>query len=118
MAQNEDLTIDQGADVAVEVRLATINGSPKNLAGYSVAAQIRQTVNSSDSDAITFTSIVADPASAGIINLSLTNQQTMLLTARRYVYDVEISFEDSDANTIIERVLYGNINVNPNVTRV
>jgi hypothetical protein len=118
MAQYEDLSIDQGSDVAVEIRLANVDGTKKNLQGYSVAAQIRQTINTSDSDAINFTAIVADPASDGIITLTLTNQQTMALTARRYLYDVEISYEDSDQNVFIERVLYGNININPNITRV
>ena len=118
MAQYEDLAIDQGSDVAVEIRLANVDGTVKNLQGYSVAAQIRQTVNTSDSDALPFTAIVADPAANGIITLTLTNTQTMGLTARRYMYDVEISYQDSDLNTFIERVLYGNITVNPNITRV
>lgn len=118
MAQYEDLAIDQGTDVAVEIRLANVDGSRKNLQGYSVAAQIRQTLETSDSDALAFTAIVADPATDGIITLTLTNAQTMTLTARRYLYDVEISYDDSDDNTFIERVLYGNVIVNPNVTRV
>jgi hypothetical protein len=77
-----------------------------------------QDIYTSDSDAVPFTAIVADPAADGIITLTLTNTQTMSLTARRYMYDVEISYQDSDLNTFIERVLYGSITVNPNITRV
>jgi hypothetical protein len=118
MAQYEDITIDQGTDVAIEIHLANIDGTKKDLTGYSVAAQIRRTINSSDSDAVTFTSIVADPSSDGIITLVLTNVQTMALTPPRYFYDVEISYVDSDSQLFIERVLYGNLHVNPNITRL
>jgi hypothetical protein len=35
----------------------------------------------------------------------------------KYVYDVEMSYQDSDDNTIIERVLEGILNVSPSVTK-
>lgn len=117
MAQYEDLSIDQGSDVAIELRLANPDQSKKNLAGYSVSAQMRRTVNTSDSDAISFTSIVADPASDGIVSLTLTNTQTDALTPGRYFYDVEISHTDSSSATIIERILEGQIEVTPSITR-
>ena len=43
--------------------------------------------------------------------------QTDSLKAGRYVYDVELSFVDSDGATIIERVLEGKITLTPSVTR-
>ena len=118
MAQYEDIQIDQGTDVAVEIRLINPNQTKKNLAGYTAAAQMRRGVNSSDSDAITFTSIIAEPAVDGIVLLTLNNIQTMAIAPGRYYYDVEISFRDSSNQTYIERVLYGNIDVVPNITRV
>ena len=87
MAQYEEFTIDQGADVT-----------------------------SSDSDTTTFTSLVTN-ASGGIAYLTLTNSQTNALKPGRYVYDVELSFQDSDLNTITERVLEGRIQVTPSVTK-
>jgi hypothetical protein len=117
MAQNEDLYIDQGADVAVELRLVNTDKTKKDLTGYTVKAQMRKTVNTSDSDAITFTSIVADPSTDGIATLTLTNTQTDAIKAGRYFYDVELSHLDSDANSIIERVLQGHITVTPSITR-
>lgn len=116
MATYEDLTIDQGSDVAVELHLVNPEGTPKDLVGYSVAAKLKRTYNSDSAETVDFTAIVADD-SAGIVTLSLTNTQTDALTAKRYVYDVEISYQDSDLNTIIERVLEGKIFVNPSVTR-
>lgn len=117
MALYEEFSITQGTDVTVDMYLCNIDGTAKNLAGYSVASQIRATVNTPDSAAITFDSVVSDPASEGIVTLMLSNTQTNTLTRPRYLFDVEISFQDSDGNTIIERVLEGIINVEPKITR-
>lgn len=117
MAQYEDFTIGQGTDITLQLELADTNGAVKDLTGYSVAAQIRKTYNSSDSDAVSFSSVIQDPPTSGILNLTLTNTQTGALKAGRYVYDAEISFQDSDQNTIVERILEGQINITPSVTR-
>ena len=117
MATYEEFTIDQGADVAIELHLQNVDGSKKNLANYQVAAKLKKNYNSDSAETTDFTSIVADPASDGVVTLSLTNTQTDALGKGRYVYDVELSYLDSDANTIVERVLEGRIQVTPSVTR-
>lgn len=119
MADYEDFTIDQGADVTIELQLQEQDGSVKNLTGHSVAAKMKRSYNSVDSDEIvTFSAEVMNPPTDGYATLSLTNIQTDTLNPRtRYVYDVELSFGDSDGNTIIERILEGMIKVNPSVTR-
>jgi|SRR6056300_856090 len=118
MADYEDMTFDQGADISVELHLVDPDGSKKNLQGYSVAAKMKRGYNSDSADTVDFTTLIADPAEDGVVVLSLTNSQTDALNTRgRYVYDVEISFEDSDGNTIIERVLEGKVKVSPSVTR-
>lgn len=115
MAQFEEIQIDQGTDVALEIHLVNKDGSVKNLAGYSAAGKLKRTYNSDSADTHDFTTVVT-PAS-GIVNLSLTNTQTDALDAKKYVYDVEISFTDSDGATIIERVLEGNAYITPSVTK-
>jgi hypothetical protein len=119
MADYEDFTIDQGADVAIELHLQEQDGSKKDLTGHSAAAKMKRSYNSVDSDEIIdFTTAVASPTTDGILILSLTNSQTDALNPRlRYVYDVELSFVDSDGNTIIERILEGKVKVSPSVTR-
>ena len=117
MATYEEFNIDQGADVAIELELVDTTGAVKNLTNYSVAAKMKKNYNSDSADTLDFTSIVSTPATDGKITLSLTNTQTDALKAGRYVYDVEISYLDSDSNTIIERILEGRIQVNPSVTR-
>ena len=115
MAQYEDISIDQGSDVTLKLELANQNGAVKDLTGFTAASKIRRT-HSNDS-ATSFSVMFQAPRSSGILNLTLTNQQTSSFTASRYVYYVEITNQDSNGNNIIERVLEGQIIVNPSVTR-
>lgn len=117
MAQYEDFTVNQGTDFTIQLELVDKNSAKKNLAGFSASAQLRKTYASSDSSATTFGASIPSPASSGVLNLTLTNAQTKLLKAGRYVYDVEISSTDSASNTLVERILEGQINVSPSVTR-
>lgn len=117
MAQYEELTIDKGTDVAIEIHLVNEDGSKRDLNFHSVAAKMKRSYNSDSDNTFDFNAIVGDPPTDGIITLSLTNTETDLLKTGRYVYDVEISFQDSDSNTIVERVLEGTIQVTPSVTR-
>ena len=116
MAYYEDLTIDQGTDVAIDLYLVNKDGTAKDLTGYSAAGKLATSHDVSDSDKVAFDANVVAPVTDGIVNLKLTNSQTTLLNhRRRYVYDVEIS-SDSDGTTTIERVLQGLITVSPAVT--
>tara|TARA_Y100000389_G_C17424148_1_gene498521 strand:- start:170 stop:517 length:348 start_codon:yes stop_codon:yes gene_type:complete len=115
MAEYEKFTIDQGSDIAIQLELVDQNNNKKNLTSYSAAAKMKRSFNSDSSDTTSFSAAVTD-ATDGILTLSLTNSQTSALKVGSYVYDVEISFVDSSANTIIERVLEGKIRINPNVT--
>lgn len=117
MAQYEEFTIDQGADIAIEVHLVEADNSVKNLAGYTAAAKLKRNYNSDSADTVSFSSIITNPASDGIVTIALTNAQTDALKPGRYVYDVELAFNDSDGNNIVERVLEGRIQVTPSVTR-
>lgn len=116
MAEYEEFTIDQGTDVAIELELVDHTGAAKSLVAHTVTAKMKKSYSDSDGEATTFTSIISDPATSGVVNLSLTNTQTAALTKGRYVYDVELSYLDSDSNTIIERILEGRIQVTPSVT--
>jgi len=118
MAQYEDLSIDQGADVAIQLELLEKDGSIKNLVGYSSAATMKRSYNADSDNTLAFTTRITElNAPLGILLLELTNTQTDTLKPGRWLYDVEISYQDSDQNTIVERVLEGNIEVTPSVTR-
>lgn len=119
MATNyEDISINQGSDTTIKLELVDENNNAKNLTNYQVAAKAKKSFTATDSaDIVTFSAQIPSPGSDGIINLSLTNSQTDNMKAGRWVYDVEISFQDSSDNEIIERVLEGKITVTPSVTR-
>lgn len=114
MAQYEEFTIDQGADIAIEVHLVDENDDPKDLTNHAITAYMKKNYTSSDYTA--FTTIIADPSTDGIVTLALTSTQTDALRSGRYVYDAELSFTDSDGNIIVERILEGRIQITPSVT--
>ena len=115
MAQFQEFTFDQGADTSIELHLVDKNGAAKNLSGHTVTAKIKKNYADSAGEATAFTVAITNAAS-GIATLSLTNSQTAALKTGRHVYDVELSFQDSSSNTIIERILEGRIQVTPQVT--
>lgn len=117
MADYEDISIDQGADVSIEIHMTNKDGSVKDLTNHTVAAKMKRNYNSDSDNTQAFNAIIATPATDGVATLSLTNTQTDALEAGRWVYDVELSYVDSDTNTITERVLEGKVFVTPSVTR-
>jgi hypothetical protein len=116
MATYEEITIDQGSDVTIQLELVDTEGAVRDLTNYTVAAKMKKNYNSDSADTTTFSSVITQ-AAQGIATLTLTNTQTDALKAGRYVYDVELSFVDSDSNTIVERILEGRIQVTPSVTK-
>lgn len=116
----EDIVINQGTDVAIEIELVHDSGSAYDLTNRSITAKMKRRYADSadDPNTVAFNAVIATPPTDGIATLSLTNIQTDALTTRgRYVYDVELSYTDSDSNTIIERILEGQIEVSPSVTK-
>ena len=111
MAHYEEISIDQGADVAIQLHLADQDGSVKDLTGYSFAAKLKRTYNSDSSDTTSFA--ISLQQADGIATLALTNTQTDALKAGRYVYDLLIT--DSSGNKT--RVVEGIATVNPSVSR-
>jgi len=114
----EVLQINQGSDTSIELELVNVDNSKKDLTGFSVEAKLSSNYSQPDSDKTSFLSIISSPSTSGIVNLSLTNEQTSILNPKkRFVYDVEISHVDSaTGNTIVERVLEGILTVTPAVT--
>lgn len=114
MAHYEEFTIDQRSDVAIELHLVDENGAAKDLTNYSVAASLKRNYNSATE--YSFTALVANPSTDGIVTLSLTSSGTDAIPAGRYIYDTFISFVDSAGDTIREKVLEGRMDVVPNIT--
>jgi hypothetical protein len=108
MATKANLVIDQGATFSADLNLTDENGDILNLSGYTANSQLRKWYTSTNSVSFSAT-INVDSA---VITLALTANQTSLLNAGRYVYDVEIKDNDT-----VSRVVEGIVTVTPNVTR-
>ena len=111
MAIYANLTVDQGSSFESTIDITDNENNPVNLTGYTFMGQIRKTYASTTSVSFTITSI--SPTS-GSINLVLSAEQTSGIKAGRYLYDVEII----SSTNIVTRVIEGQIEVTPRVTRV
>ena len=105
-----NLLIYQGSDFIIDFTIENDNGTVFNLTGYSVACKIKKHYTSSAST--TVTAAILSPATAGQIQLSLTNGQTAAMKSGRYVYDVVITATSG----IKCRVLEGSVSVLEGVT--
>lgn len=110
MAVYANLSIDQGASFASTVTVEGPNGLLFDLTGYSVRGQIRKSYTSTT--AVNFTAGITSPA-AGEINISLSASTTATLKPGRYQFDIEIV-----NGALVQRVIEGQVEVNPRVTRV
>jgi hypothetical protein len=107
-----NLVINSGSDFSQTFTLEeTESNSTLNLENYQVNSQMRKW--SGSNIAITFTSIIEFPSTAGKINLSLTSDQTKSIKPGRYVYDILIT----DSFGIKNKVIEGMVLVREGVTR-
>lgn len=111
MAVISNLSVDQGATFTAEVAVSDNDGAILDLTGYTAEGQIRKTYTSSTS--IDFTAAIEAPTT-GNVNISLSAAQTGAMKPGRYVYDVEIT---NDGGTTVTRILEGQVEVTPSVTR-
>ena len=112
MAEYEKFTIDKVSDISIQLDLVDPSGNAKNLTGYDAVAKMKRNYSSDSSTDFT----IAIVPTEGTVTLSLTNTQTDALKVGNYVYDVEISYVDENAATIVERILEGKIRVSPSVS--
>lgn len=110
MAVYANLFVDQGTDFMSTINLEGGTGAAFGLDGFTIRAQMRKTYNSSRF--VQFVANITEP-NLGIAQIELSAEQTSLLKPGRYVYDVEVISPD----TVVYRVVEGQIEVNPRVTR-
>jgi hypothetical protein len=109
-AYSINLLVEKNTDFSTTITITDEdNGLPLNLTGFTAEAKIKRSFASvvSQSFVVEFIDRVD-----GVIGLSLTNTQTALLTARRYVYDLVVT---SPAG-IKTRMVEGIIEVSPGAT--
>ncbi len=110
MAVYANLTVDQGSFFLSTVSVADVDNNAIDLTNYTYRGQARRTYNSSTA----YDFIVTSPIpSNGELNLQLGSETTSAMKPGRYVYDVEIIA----ANNAVTRVLEGQLEITPRVTR-
>lgn len=83
-----NITIEQGFDFSSIFGLGdSRTNSSLNITGYGVTARLKK--SSSSSKFVSFDSKILDPE-LGVIQISLTDEQTSNLKPGRYVYDVMV----------------------------
>ena len=110
MAVYANISADQGTSFSATVTVTSSSGvGAADLTGYTAAAQARRTYTSSTS--YPFVAVINTP-SQGIITLSMSHSITETMKGR-YLYDVEVT----DGSGIITRVIEGQFEVGPGITR-
>ena len=110
MAVYANLFVDQGTDFMSTINLEGGTGAAFNIADFEIRAQMRKSYSSSK--AIDFVANIIDPTN-GIAQIELSAEVTSTIKPGRYVYDVEVISPD----TVVYRVVEGQIEVSPRVTR-
>jgi hypothetical protein len=109
MGTKINLVVDQGATFETTINLTDDLGELVDLTGYTGAGQIRKHYTSSNATNLSVTLGGAN----GTVTLGLSANATANLTAGRYVYDVEVT----DNNSVITRIFEGIVTITPQVTR-
>lgn len=114
MADNYQISIDQGATYSLALTYKDSNGTAINLTGYTAAMQIRTSYESSSTViSLTSSSGIVITAATGLLTINITSTQTAALTPGTYVYDLEIT---SGAG-VVTRLIQGSVMVSAEVTR-
>lgn len=116
MAHYEDIEVDQGADALFQIQCLGPDGEVRDLSDYYVRGRLNRSHDADSDEGIDFLATIDAPPTKGVINISLSAEQTNRMTRRRYVYDVEIEHYSEDEVNTVERILEGKVLVSRSVT--
>lgn len=106
-----NLYVDQGAYFSTFITVADINGAPLDLSGFTTASQMRKSYQSSI--AYNFTASISNPLQ-GRVKLELSSNQSRLIPAGKYLYDLEIINLSGETTRVVE----GMVLINPEITKI
>jgi hypothetical protein len=109
MAAYSNLYIDQGSTFSAVIEIADVNSDLIDISIYQARAQFRK---SHQSKTYWYFATNIIDAQKGLIEISLEPDDTSILKAGKYVYDVELYNE-----SYVYRVLEGTMEITPEVTR-
>lgn len=111
MATVSNLYVDQGSFYGTYITVAGTDGAPLDLSNYTVASQMRKSYQSSA--AYNFTCSITNPL-AGRVRIELASEQSRLIPAGKYLYDLEVT--SSNGQTM--RVIEGIVLISPEITKI
>lgn len=115
MAELTEFSVGQGETFRALTSITnTRTGLPLDITDYVFTGQVRENYTT-DEVAATFNVIKLAPYNSGSFIVELTNAQTLLLTQRKYVYDIKIS--SGSTTPVVRNVLEGPFTVRPTATR-
>lgn len=116
MADITDFQIGQGETfkILLQLKNRSDNNIPLDITYYTFTGQLRENYTT-DEIAATFSFEKAIPYTSGSLFIKLDVDQTLQLTQRKYVYDVNIT--SGSTGPVVRRILEGGITVRPTVTR-
>lgn len=109
MAIKANLIVDQGTDYSTSITLTDDADNVVDLTSYTANAQIRKTYTSSN--AVSFG--VQLFGNTGILQLTLSANQTANIVPGRFVYDVVVR----NGSNVASRIVEGIVTVTPRVTQ-
>ena len=111
MATISNLFVDAGATYSNIITVSASNGQPLDLTGYTVASQMRKSYQSST--AYNFTTSISNPIQ-GRVRIELSSEQSRLIPAGKYLYDVEVTAPTGEKTRVVE----GMVLVREGVTKI
>lgn len=105
-----NIIINQGTDFSRSFAIINLDRTARDLTGYTGNANLKKSLVSDINTQ--FSVNIYDPAN-GIIEISLTNDQTSNISFGRYLYDILIT---SNTNAK-ERVVQGIVELSPGITK-
>lgn len=116
MADITDFQVGQGETFKILVQLQnrSNNNTPLDITNYTFTGQLRENYTT-DEVAATLSFEKATPYTSGSLFIKLDSSDTLQLTQRKYVYDVNIT--SGSTGPIVRRILEGGFTVRPTVTR-
>lgn len=111
-----DLNINQGCDFSIILKIKDNSGTLINLTGYSFAAQAKLKFNQATPDFTFDFTLANQTTNPGELEMSLPRAATdslPLTECTSYHYDLEMT----NTQNKVERMMSGNANVSPEVTR-
>lgn len=108
MANEVNLFVDQGSNLAIEIVVSHANGDLVDLTTYTFNAKVKKSYYSNTSY-----SFDCSGAANGLLTMTMNAETSNTVPAGRYVYDTKIISATNKSTRIQE----GLITFNPNISR-